>query len=1121
MGSKIGNNNPTQSFESLAHAFQGVLERPEKKGSYLVGKKTKDKCEIDGVERDVTYLSQKSKKHGPAAAAYRLGRRRKTQYKDASRLLLDLVMEARDERSGFNLDQISAAQSIHIMLLQSRSKGCIKMDEQFRDNLGIVLEGLKTKTLKSAEAVQMDCGGVDGDLSHFLDDVEAIKSGNDSTLAREHIRRQGEGSVQLLDKIALVNRWAATIKIKSKTVSQLTLKSPSFTAPAASTAKEVIGKNLLDKIADWPGSDLQLKMNSLFERAKPEYGPDAFKQACKEVLLELAEQEFILSSLSDEFLNTIEDEEDQEKLRALGDSVKKLLLAFRSSDSPLTRLGDLARAGYNHPKETAQKLVKERAELLDKVPTGLPPPLPVNVQPGAGNGQPAANVPRTPGNVPGTVQGLRPLPATPAAVLPVSGSVPSPSKLAQPAANVVPSALPSLPSIPDGPPPPLPGAARPYDTEASSAEQGVKAAMDKLFPGGPPAPLDIPPPPSNVGQALQPANNLALAGGQPLSLASVNPNPPPPQDDPPALGSVGQASQLANNLALAGGQPLSLASVNPNPPPPQDDPPALGSVGQASQLANNLALAGGQPLSLASVNPNPPPPQDDPPALGSVGQASQLANNLALAGGQPLSLASVNPNPPPPQDDPPAPGSVGQPSQPANNLAPAGGQPPAASNVTPPSGLPADDSGLPLAKPATSGTFVAALDMPPPPEEPPAPSTSAAKLLNDLKRSGTYLTVDKIDDGTGHKVVTKDRVLYLKVASEGLKDGKINSLLKKLPHNRLSQYRRTRLALKALVEDAQIRGLSAAGLKSLLAIKHFVGFKDAASHVQAMLGEDVERQTRAAYSNEVISQLLGSFEQTPIAEPQAAVDEFVAAAGETWKTSVIRNSTPKNVIDYIALMVNHPAFEVDNSAPPADQRIFDMAESMKNAINWGIKIQAAGGKTKSDPDDHYVFSPEFLGATDSFIEKNMSDEFKKLLVPGGGFLSAASSLLASRISGHWKILFGELKNSGPENFKRQVSEFKETIPTQIKKVAYLAQLFTDERYLAIVPVEMRKVFIEFGLGLQDWLFKALDEESVYMKLYQMIAAAAVNPTDVYDRLYPSNPPDRPVPLIPQKPVQAE
>lgn len=68
---------------------------------------------------------------------------------------------------------------------------------------------------------------------------------------------------------------------------------------------------------------------------------------------------------------------------------------------------------------------------------------------------------------------------------------------------------------------------------------------------------------------------------------------------------------------------------------------------------------------------------------------------------------------------------------------------------------------------------------------------------------------------------------------------------------------------------------------------------------------------------------------------------------------------------------------------------------------------------------------------------------------------------------------------------------------------------------------MRKVFIEFGLGLQDWLFKALDEESVYMKLYQMIAAAAVNPTDVYDRLYPSNPPDRPVPLIPQKPVQAE
>ncbi len=44
MGSKVGNSNPGQSIESLARAFREVLETPEEKGSYLVGKKTNDKC---------------------------------------------------------------------------------------------------------------------------------------------------------------------------------------------------------------------------------------------------------------------------------------------------------------------------------------------------------------------------------------------------------------------------------------------------------------------------------------------------------------------------------------------------------------------------------------------------------------------------------------------------------------------------------------------------------------------------------------------------------------------------------------------------------------------------------------------------------------------------------------------------------------------------------------------------------------------------------------------------------------------------------------------------------------------------------------------------------------------
>jgi hypothetical protein len=79
VGEKVGNSYSRQSFESLADTFQSVLESGDRdKKTYLVGKKTKDKCEIDGVLRDdITYLSQKNKKHGAAAAVYRLSGRRK------------------------------------------------------------------------------------------------------------------------------------------------------------------------------------------------------------------------------------------------------------------------------------------------------------------------------------------------------------------------------------------------------------------------------------------------------------------------------------------------------------------------------------------------------------------------------------------------------------------------------------------------------------------------------------------------------------------------------------------------------------------------------------------------------------------------------------------------------------------------------------------------------------------------------------------------------------------------------------------------------------------------------------------------------------------------------------
>ncbi len=621
MGSKVGNNNPPQSRESLAYASEKVLKSSKSEENYLVGKKIKDKLEIDGVARgDITYLSHKSKKHGPAAAAYRLSARRKSHYKGARNYLEDLVAPILAEPTHFHKDQVLAAQSIERILRRSNSKGCIQLDGVLRKDLDIIIDGIKTEAQASAEAVTKDYGHDAGNISHFLDDVERIKSGKNSQLAREDIRKRGHANVQLLDQITLVNTWARTLKLQPQTVNRLKLKPRSFTAPATSPAGEAAGQNLLDKLADWPGSNLQMKLAIVFGCANfdPEYGSEFFKMACKEVLLELSEQKFILNSLSDEFLDTIDDEEDQEKLRALGQSVKKLLAALDSSDSPFKRLEGLVRGGYQWPKETARKVVEQRHEFLmsftGTIPTDpVPPPVvngqpvpvngqlsPVNGQLPAGNGQPAANVPRTPGNVPGNSQGLRPLPAIPGAVLPVSGSVPSPSNLAQPAASVVPSALPSVPSVPNGPPPPLPGGKLQPATVNGVA---VGSPPDDM-PAPPPQVFNVPaasmPAPTSVGVAT---TKLSPIGAGPLVSGPLQPNIPSIPNDPlPPL--PGGKLQPATVNGVAVGSPPDDMPAPPAalfiPPPPDDTPPPPSNVGQAAQPANNVVAAGAQPQSAIS-----------------------------------------------------------------------------------------------------------------------------------------------------------------------------------------------------------------------------------------------------------------------------------------------------------------------------------------------------------------------------------------------------------------------------------------------------------------------------------------------------------------------------------------
>ncbi|VTU26581.1 hypothetical protein H6CHR_02624 [Variovorax sp. PBL-H6] len=606
MGKKIGNNNPPQSFESLAHAFQGVMDSPE--GKYLVAEKTKDKCEIDGVERgDITYLSQKKAKHGAAAAAYRLSGRRQNDYKEARIYLEQLAYQARqgspEER------QVLAAQRIQRVLATSKSKGVIKMKD-IRNDVEIIINGVKATTEKSAEALKTDLRKDDDSISHFLDDVEAIKSGSISKAAAHDNVKDPKNKV-LLGKIRDVNRQANSLGRNQNITSRLKLKRPSFTASASSTAGEMTGKNFLDKIANWPGPDLQQDLAHFFACAKSE-SSDQIQLASKKLLLSLAEQESILNLFSNEIINTIEDDGDRRKLQNLRDSAKQLLSEFRNPHSPFGRLKRLALAGYHWPKETAKQVVSKRDEFFQSLigPIAGDPAAqqPANVQPAA---QPVVVQPA----------------AQPVVVQPAVGN-------GQP--------LPDLPPIPHGPPPPLPGVA------------GLAPAFDYL-----PPPLPVPGGVSLPPDYLLPlaASTLPVAAGGSLPL----------DDEPPPAPHLAQA---ANTLPVPGGVslppdyllPLAVSTLTVaagGSLPLDDEPPPAPQLAQA---ANTLPVAAG--VSLL--------PDDEPPLAPHLAQPASVPPLPNVAQSAPGKFVAkrvaqyTNPSPDdhtdalPPSDIPPPPGTLSE-----------------------------------------------------------------------------------------------------------------------------------------------------------------------------------------------------------------------------------------------------------------------------------------------------------------------------------------------------------------------------------------------------------------------------------------------------------------------------
>ncbi|VTU31184.1 hypothetical protein H4CHR_02755 [Variovorax sp. PBS-H4] len=1191
MGKKIGNNNPPQSFESLAHVFQDVLDaapQVKDKKTYFVGEKTKDKCEIDGVERgDITYLSHKKAKHGAAAAAYRLSGRRQNDYKEA-RIYLEGLIE-RAENSDPKRYRV-ATSSLRLVLARSKSKGYIDINA-IRNDVQVILNGVKETTQKSAEALKNDLRIADDSISHFLNDIEAIRSvSTRKVVIPKNIREENK---LLLGKISSINKQAESLRNNKKITSQLRLKRPSFTVSASSAAEEVTAQDLLDKIADWPGPQLQLDLANFFACAKSGSSERSaeLQQASKRLLLSLAEQESILSLISNEFLNTIENADDRRNLQNLRNSAKQLLSDFHNPDLPFGRLKKLALAGYHWPEETAKQVVSQRDEFFRSLlgpiagdpagqqpaigngqpqplivppagslpPVGDLPPLPVNMQPAAGNGQPPPyllpipNGAPPPLNVPAIPEDLPPpLPASldhtesPSAHPGVKAEMarifrpremPPPEDLQPPPVNVqlaagieqpplhlppIPNGAPpplNVPAIPEDLPPPLPG---PMDhTESPSAHPGVKAEMARIFrPREMPPPEDLPPPPVIVepaaGNALPPILN-----GLPPPLPVTAGASPPPADEPPLAPHLAQAASVpplpnvaqsaAGVVPVTGGLPLETSA------------PGKFVAKRVAEFTNPSPEDQDDALPPADL---PPPPAGEPTSRLLEAEASGQLNPAQKAAAAMLSAALDIP-PLPEGAPPPLPGNS---------------PPPVFSGVLPPSDLPPlpgdvrkprpDDT---ESSPADPRAKAALAELP--------PLTSAAKLLADLASSDqTYLMASKVDDGTGHKVVTKKgKVLFLKASSGQEKEAGLRSLItNKLRGRRDAQYRNTRKALAALLEDTETRGLipkengATAHAATILAHSLEIGKngiqfdKTVRENVITILAENVKRQQDIAERQNLISMLIDQSKEPQSKNPEAAIDGFSATNGSDFEKNK-KEIFFKKLDDHVG-SIKPPVHAIDESSlSSVDQWNYEFIRSVDHftSLAEDIKKMITRPEHLNEGDHFFTLPLSFDEATRSFVEKNMPGDAG---IFTGNILNESTVVFSQGLVTQVNLLMGVISIDDLVQFKGGMGEITRVCEKAFRQLEFLARLFTNEQYLAQVPIEGLDLLRRYGEALQEVAVRVLDPKGPYIAFYRMSQAAGTSPETAmpYFRIAfeldkerspgaqagESKPPSRPLPPIP-------
>jgi hypothetical protein len=1170
VGEKVGNSYSRQSFESLADTFQSVLESGDRdKKTYLVGKKTKDKCEIDGVLRDdITYLSQKNKKHGAAAAVYRLSGRRKADYAGARQFLGELVSYALDERSGLNSDQESAAKNIQDMLSKSRSKSRIVLTGTDKENIQKILDGVKMRTEHSAVAVQEDLRGVDHKLLHFLDDVQEMQRGQ--KVAPAHVRKPE--NKELLKEIGRVNHLAKSLNEKLPSAGdKLKFKRRSFTAIAGaggSKAEEQAVENLLDKIAGWPGSVLQGQLNHLFEGAKSN-GDESFRQASKSILLALAEQQSTLKLAhdvltSDEFLKTVEAEDDRKKLRELGQSAQALVSKFNDHSSPFARLKNLALAGYHWPEDTAKQVVEKRDEFFKS----LIPTVPTDIAPGPLSPPPDYPAPPLPG---------QPNPAASASGPP---DYPPPQPPVQLPLNSGSSTLGQLPP-------------------AGSASAPVKKSIVSLATAASSTNLQSPASSGN-GPNVQPAQ--PLAGVPPAIHAAAPFNGLPPDD--PSLPIAGTASvqSIGNALAAVGGgvspklQPAQLSTSNATPPSglAPDGPslplpkPAPGKVLVAKRVAQfsaptnpapplspvvkastdhavpsaNVATGDENAELLTAVvafgadkgaSPNVQPVLSNQPEVSNLQSPPENPVATIVASGDSLTPSNGVPPAdqtlsqpiagvvPPPLDLPPVavwPSGMGPPvdlppppdlqpsvavTLPSNGpLPPPLDLPPVAvwpSGMGPPVDLPPPPQLQPFVAvdvpftgslPLADGSVIPGNHQPPAPPPPLIPGNLLQAHKEQLDKISDREIADAVAEMNG-----KPRVLYTHQKSS---------------HPGLDATDKKDLGGQIGAFGAKVAAKVSAAAKIIeKRLKDFGGGVRASNEVyikefEQRLIDNATRNARitlalsdvAASSSE--NRLLAAEQQKKITllyeqmlegatlDPKRAVDKFVITDGG----GALKNSGDP----YFRRLSNQFNFNLRAFSPELPEIGENLsAEDLRN--NKLTNRFIATGKLAEVVESAIpkVFR-EFGAETQKFIVARPELEF--WMVKGFQAQDIFAFMAGTAVKNSMAVenLFQRMGKEG--NFQKAAGELVKTIKRQFDMLMFLTQLLTDEEYVKVFPDEIRAAVREYGRSMQQLAIEMLNPDAPFLAVYRLTEAAFIAPSEVMLKLNeataPLPPTDLPEPL---------